>query len=151
MSTTAIQDYYPEQAAVCYGCGRNNPDGLQIKTYWDGTEGVCRYRPRPEHLAFPGAVYGGLTAALIDCHSVATAAAALAEQNGVKLGEDPLPLLVTGTLNVRFVSPLPVGVEVELQARVEEIKGRKVTVSCSVVADGQERAKGEVVAIQMGG
>lgn len=151
MNTKPIQDYYPDQVAVCYGCGRNNPGGLQIKTYWDGTEGVCRHLPRPEHLAFPGAVYGGLIAALIDCHSVATAAAALAEQNGLRLGDDSMPLLVTGNLNVKFVSPVPVGVELELRARAKEIKGRKVIVTCSVVADGQERAQGEVVAIQLGG
>ena len=149
MSDKPIQDYYPEHVAVCYGCGRANADGLQIKTHWDGSEGVCRHLPRPEYLAFPGAVYGGLIASLIDCHGTATAAAALAERTGVRLGEDPLPLLVTGSLKVTFGSPVPAGVELELRARVTEIKGRKVTVACSVQVDGQEHARGEVVGIQM--
>jgi len=148
MKTKAIQDYYPDLTAVCYGCGRNNADGLQIRTYWDGTEGVCHYRPRPEHRAFHGVVYGGLIASLIDCHCVATAVAAWAQHNGISLGDDSVPLFVTGTLSVTFVSPTPTGVELELRARTTEIESRKVMVACSVVADGRECARGEVVAIR---
>ncbi|MGB8300059.1 MAG: PaaI family thioesterase, partial [Azonexus sp.] len=64
----AFQDYYPENVAHCYGCGRLNADGHQIKTYWEGDESVTRFQPRPEHTAIPGFVYGGLLASLIDCH-----------------------------------------------------------------------------------
>ena len=32
----AFQDYYPENLAHCYGCGRHNAHGHQIKTHWDG-------------------------------------------------------------------------------------------------------------------
>ena len=72
----AIQDYYPEEIAVCYGCGRLNENGLQIKSYWEGDESVCRFKPRPYHTAFPGYAYGGLVASLIDCHATGTAATA---------------------------------------------------------------------------
>jgi hypothetical protein len=64
----AIQDLYPENVAYCYGCGRLNDQGLQIKSYADGDETVCRFVPRPYHMAIPGYVYGGLIASLIDCH-----------------------------------------------------------------------------------
>ncbi|MBT9282958.1 MAG: hypothetical protein KM312_10005 [Hydrogenibacillus schlegelii] len=30
---------------------------------------MTEHNPRPEHLALPGFVYGGLIASLIDCHS----------------------------------------------------------------------------------
>ena len=66
MDEKPIQHYYPDEVAVCYGCGRNNPKGLQIETHWDGEEGVCRFTPEPHHTAFPGFVYGGLVASLID-------------------------------------------------------------------------------------
>jgi hypothetical protein len=36
MMDKAVQDYYPDQFAHCYGCGRLNPEGLHIKSYWDG-------------------------------------------------------------------------------------------------------------------
>ena len=38
MDKKAFQDYYPDEFAHCYGCGRLNQDGLQIKSYWDGEE-----------------------------------------------------------------------------------------------------------------
>jgi len=36
MQEKAIQDYYPEDIAVCYGCGTLNQHGHQIKSYWEG-------------------------------------------------------------------------------------------------------------------
>ena len=41
----AFQDYYPDEWAQCYGCGRLNEYGLQIKSYWDGEESVCTFTP----------------------------------------------------------------------------------------------------------
>ena len=65
MTTKAVQDYYPDDIAVCYGCGKLNEHGYQIKSYWEGDETVCRFQPKPYHTAFPGYVYGGLIASLI--------------------------------------------------------------------------------------
>ena len=67
----AFQDYYPESLSNCYGCGRLNEHGLQIKSYWDGEESVCFFQPKSHHTGgIPGYVYGGLIAALIDCHAI---------------------------------------------------------------------------------
>ena len=44
----AFQEYYPENVAHCYGCGRLNHAGHQIKTYWDGDETLTRFQPEPE-------------------------------------------------------------------------------------------------------
>ena len=66
MTAKAFQDYYPDDLSHCYGCGRLNPEGLQIKSYWEGDEAVCTYLPRACHTAIPGYVYGGLIASLID-------------------------------------------------------------------------------------
>jgi predicted CxxxxCH...CXXCH cytochrome family protein len=78
----AFQDYYEDAVSYCYGCGRLNEQGLQIKSRWEGEEAVCRYTPRPYHMAIPGFVYGGLIASLIDCHSTGTAAAAAYRAEG---------------------------------------------------------------------
>ena len=77
-ASPAFQDYYPEDVAHCFGCGRLNEHGHHIKSYWDGDETVARFVPRPYHTAIPGYVYGGLIASLIDCHGTGTAAAAAA-------------------------------------------------------------------------
>jgi hypothetical protein len=55
----AVQDFYPEDVAHCYGCGRLNREGIQLKTVWEGEDTVSRYTPRPYHTAIPGYVYGG--------------------------------------------------------------------------------------------
>jgi hypothetical protein len=58
----AIQDSYPDELSHCYGCGRLNLDGLQIKSVWNGHEAIARFTPRSYHTAIPGYVYGGLLA-----------------------------------------------------------------------------------------
>ena len=145
----AFQDYYPDNLAHCYGCGRNNADGHRIKTVWEGDESVTRYTPRPEHMAIPGYVYGGLIASLIDCHSTGTAAAAMYRQEGRAMDTLPPFRFVTGSLNVSYLKPTPLGPVLEIRGTVREIKGRKVIVDSVLYADGVATAKGEVVAVQM--
>ena len=111
MSDRPIQDYYPDNVAICYGCGRNNPHGLHIQTMWEGTEGVCRFTPESHHTAFPGYVYGGLIASLIDCHSMGTAIAAAHQGAGLEPSLDSDLTYVTANLNVDYLKPTPAGVE----------------------------------------
>lgn len=145
----AFQDTYPENVAHCYGCGRLNEHGHQIKTYWDGDETVTRFQPHPEHTAIPGFVYGGLIASLIDCHSTGTAAAAAYRAEQREMDSEPPLRFVTGSLHVDFLKPTPLGPVLELRGRVKELKGRKVVVESEVWVDGAMSARGEVVAVQM--
>lgn len=149
MSEKSFQDYYPESLQHCFGCGPKNSHGHQIRSFWDGDESVARFTPEEFHLSFPGYVYGGLVASLIDCHCVGTAAAAAYRAAGRAEGSKPPFRYVTGQLLVDFVAPTPLGVELEIRARVEEIKGRKTVVSARVLAEGKETAKGRVIAVQM--
>lgn len=148
MTTEAIQDYYAKEVAVCYGCGRTNPEGLHIKTYWDGSEGLCRFKPQPHHTAYPGFVYGGLIASLIDCHCTGTATAAAYEAEGREPGTDPPIRFVTGTLTVRYVRPTPIEDELILRARVKELGEKKAVVTCSLFAGHEECAQGEVIVVR---
>jgi acyl-coenzyme A thioesterase PaaI-like protein len=146
----AFQDYYLDEFAHCYGCGRLNQDGLQIKSYWDGEESVCHYTPQPYYSGgVPGFAYGGIIASLIDCHGAATASAAKLREEGFALGEKPLPRFVAASLKVDYLKPTPLGVILELRGRILEIKGRKVTVSVTLSAEGVICAKGEEILIQL--
>ena len=145
----AFQDHYPENVAHCYGCGRLNKYGHQIKTEWDGDETVTRYIPQPYETSVPGFAYGGLIASLIDCHSTGTAAAAMYRQEGRDLDTLPAFRFVTGSLHVDYLKPTPIDGPIEIRGRVKEIKGRKVIVETSVLAGGVTTARGEVVAVQM--
>jgi acyl-coenzyme A thioesterase PaaI-like protein len=149
MSEEAFQDHYPDDVSHCYGCGRLNEHGLQIKSHWDGNETVCTFWPRPYHTALPGYVYGGLIASLIDCHSTGTAAAAAARAVGRPMDSDPLPRFVTASLHVDYLRPTPIEGPLELRSQVKQIKGRKVVVSTTLMAHGEVCARGEVVAVEM--
>jgi acyl-coenzyme A thioesterase PaaI-like protein len=145
----AFQDYYPENLSHCYGCGSHNKHGHRIRTFWDGDETVTRFAPEPFHTAVPGLVYGGLLASLIDCHSTGTAAAAMYRAEGREMDTLPAFRFVTGSLQVSFLKPTPLGPELEIRGRVREIKGRKVVVDSTVFVGGVATVRGEVVAIQM--
>lgn len=145
----AFQDYYPENLSHCYGCGSRNDHGHRIKTFWEGEESVTRFTPESFHTAVPGFVYGGLLASLIDCHSTGTAAAAMYRAEGREMDSLPAFRFVTGSLQVSYLKPTPLGRELEIRGRVREIKGRKVVIESTVLVDGMATASGEVVAIQM--
>jgi acyl-coenzyme A thioesterase PaaI-like protein len=149
MKEKAFQDYYPDDLSHCYGCGRLNEHGLQLKSYWDGDETVAVYTPRPHHIAIPGYVYGGLIASLIDCHATGTAAGASYRQEGRGMDTEPPFRFVTASLQVEDLRPTPLGVPLELRGSVEEMKGRKVVVRATVTANGEVCAKGRVVVVQM--
>jgi len=149
MRQKAFQEYYPDHLSHCYGCGRLNEYGLQIKSYWDGEETVCTFYPKPYHIAIPGYVYGGLVASLIDCHCTGTAAAAAYRAEGREMDTEPPLRFVTGSLHVDFLRPTPLGVPLDVRARVKEIKGRRVVVGATLSAQGEVCARGEVVAVQM--
>ncbi len=149
VSGPAIQDHYPEDVAHCYGCGRLNEHGIQLKTRWEGDETVARYTPRAYHTAVPGFVYGGLIASLVDCHGMGTAAAAHERAQGRAIGEGPAPRFVTASLRVDYLRPTPLGPELEVRGRVKEFGGRKVIVEASVSVAGVVTARGEIVAVLM--
>jgi len=145
----AFQDYYADDVAVCYGCGRLNEHGLHIKSYWEGEEAVCTFRPRPYHTAIPGFVYGGLIASLIDCHSTGTAAAAAFRAEGRAMDTEPPLRYVTASLHVDYLRPTPIETDLVIRARVEEISSRKVVVASELTAGDQLCARGRAVLVQM--
>ena len=147
--SAAVQDFYPEDFAYCYGCGRLNEHGLQLKTRWDGGETVAVFVPQPWHISVPGFVYGGLIASLIDCHAMGTAAAVVERTAGRRIGERPAPRFVTAALQVTYLKPTPLGPELQLRGRATQATDRKVVVEVSVAVGGVVTARGEAVAVRM--
>jgi acyl-coenzyme A thioesterase PaaI-like protein len=149
MTEKAFQDYYPDHFAHCYGCGRLNAHGHQIKSYWDGDESVCQFVPRPEHTAIEGYVYGGLLASLIDCHGTGTAAAVAYRGQGREMDSGPAIRFLTASLHVDYHKPTPLGPTLEVRGKVKSISGRRVTIDEWIVANGVVTVRGQVVAVQV--
>lgn len=147
MCQGAIQDHYPDDYAHCYGCGRLNVEGYHLKSYVEGDEVVCRFTPDAKYTGgFPGYLYGGILASLIDCHGAATAAALKARED-----DKPISRFVTASLKVDYLAPTPVDTELELRGKVTEIKGRKVLVEVTLAAAGKICAQGSAVMVQIRG
>ena len=144
-----LQDLYPDDFSYCYGCGRLNAHGLHVKSEWTDGESIARFEPAPDHIALPGFVYGGLIASLIDCHAMATAAAASMVAQGATPGVDPTPRFVTASLHVDYLRPTPLGPELLLRGRATEVGERKVVVEVELRAADAECARGRVVAVRM--
>ena len=144
----AIQDVIPHNR--CWGCGTLNARGLHIKSYVEGEETVCRFKPSEDHMAGPPHVLnGGIIATVIDCHGVCTAIADAYRAAGRELGSEPLIWCVTASIRIDYLAPTPIDLPLELRARVREARGRKRVVECTLRSAGKECARGEVVAVEV--
>jgi acyl-coenzyme A thioesterase PaaI-like protein len=145
MALQAIQDLYADEFAHCYGCGRLNEHGMQLKSYPDGEETVCRFTPESKYSGgFPGFLYGGMIASLMDCHGAATAWEAKSKEDQVAATR-----FVTASLKVDFRAPTPINTELEIRGKVTEIKGRKILVDLTLSAAGKVCAEGSAVMVQI--
>ncbi|MCW8866441.1 MAG: PaaI family thioesterase [Colwellia sp.] len=156
-NSEAFQDCYPEELSHCYGCGKNNHDGHQLKSFWQqidkenltASTTVAHYTPSDKFTAIPGFVYGGMIASLIDCHGTGSASAMAYLVQGREMGSLPALRFVTGALNVSYLAPTPQGVELVLVGRFSEVKDRKVIVEITLSANDIICAKGQVIAVLM--
>lgn len=149
MSVKAFQDYYPDELSHCYGCGKNNEKGHQIKSFWEGKDTIARFNPESYHTAIPGYVYGGLIASLIDCHGTGSAAAAAHKAQGREMGTEPALRFVTASLHVDYLAPTPMDKELVLRGTIAEVKEKKVIVDITVSVEEKTCAKGRVIAVKM--
>jgi acyl-coenzyme A thioesterase PaaI-like protein len=145
----ALQD---RLAVHCFGCGTLNAQGLHIKSRWVGDECVCVWQPGPEHIAFPGRVYGGTIACVVDCHAVWASLSRHCREAGHELGSGAPPFaVVTARLLVNYLQPASVTEPLELRARIVEHGARKSVVACSVRQGGVECASAEVITVRVHG
>jgi acyl-coenzyme A thioesterase PaaI-like protein len=149
MKGKAIQDLYPENLAHCYGCGKNNSEGLQLKTYLVGDETIAHFIPDEKFTAIPGSVYGGLIASLLDCHGTGSAAAFVCQAENIPF-EAPINVrCVTASLKIDFKRMTPMGVELELKGKLRSIERRKIWVDMTLSANGEVCATAEILAIRL--
>lgn len=135
----------------CWGCGRDNPQGFRIKSYWDGDETICSWTPQPWHCASPvHVVNGGVLATLIDCHAILSAMAHANRLAGYPL-DDTARLIwyVTGQLEVTYQQPTPLGPTLDIRARLLPQNERKTVVQCTLSVAGTVCASGNVLAVRV--
>jgi len=136
----------------CFGCGPTNDKGLKVKSYWDdgSEEALCIWQPEPHHLAGPEHyLNGGIICTVMDCHSICTAIANIYKLEERDMSVEPIVWCVTADIRVSYTLPTPIDKPVELRAKVIESSGKKSIVHCSLLSEGVERVKSEMIAIRV--
>lgn len=147
MEKDYFQMHMPEN--VCFGCGINNVNGLQIKSYWEGEHSVCQWKSEEKYHGWANLLNGGIMATLIDCHCMGTAMADAYRRENRHLDSDPIYRYATGTLSVKYLKPTPNDQMITLRAHVTEVKGRKTVMTCEVVVHNEVTALADVIAIRV--
>lgn len=147
MSEPSLQEKYAP-SSICFGCGPANDKGLRIRSLVRGDEVVCEWRPEKHHEAFPGMLNGGITGALLDCHSNWTAAHHLMQKAGLA---EP-PCTVTAEYSVKLRRPIPTDGPLFLRAKVVESTDDRATIEATLEAGGKVCAtcRGLFVAVKPG-
>lgn len=134
----------------CWGCGAANPDGLHLKSAWDGDRSVARWSPSPQYAAGPRHfLNGGIIATLMDCHGVCTAVADAYRRAGRDIGSDPEIWHATTSIVVTYLRPTPIDASLTIWGTVLSAGEAGTTVGCVVEAAGKERARAEVTSVQV--
>lgn len=151
MKQIAIQETYGDRFQHCWGCGPQNEAGLHLRSYpsSDGQSCVCRVTPAAEYTGgVPANLFGGMMAMIFDCHGTASAAWFAHQAKGLTLTEETvIGRFITAHLEVDFKKPVPMGEEVTVTARLEELGERKAIVAMELEAAGELRACARMVAV----
>lgn len=145
--TASLQDRFAPHNA-CFGCGPANDKGLRIKSIVQGDVVVAEWRAEKHHEAFPGMLNGGITGALLDCHSNWTAAWHLMQKSGASTP----PCTVTAEFHVKLKRPTPTNAPMHLSAKVVESSDDRAVVEAELEAGGKVTAtcRGVFVAVKEG-
>lgn len=147
MEEICLQEKYAPKNA-CFGCGPANSKGLHVRSIPKGNVVVARWKAEPHHEAFPGVLNGGIIGALLDCHSNWTAAWAIMNH----LKENHPPCTVTADYTIKLSRPTPTDAEIELEAKVVEVKDDRALIEAVLTAKGKACAtcRGTFVAVKPG-
>jgi len=96
----------------CFACGSRNPLGLHLRFTVSGDEVVAQFTPGPHLQGFAGLLHGGIAATVLDdvMNNL------VARMRG--------RMVVSGSLEVRFLKPVQLGPALECRARLVQERGR---------------------------
>jgi uncharacterized protein (TIGR00369 family) len=121
------KEFLPHSSG-CFLCGDENACGVRTRFFVEGKSVRARLRLAAHLNGYRDVVHGGVLAALLD-ESMGWAATVFGD-SGV--------MYLTGELTVKYVAPVAVGDEVEIESRLVEDAGR------IAYGEGTLRCKGKV-------
>jgi uncharacterized protein (TIGR00369 family) len=105
--------YVRVQKNYCFGCGKNNPDGMRLKFSYDEERNcfVCRFRLGKRYSGPPGHAHGGIIATLLD------------EAMG-KVNKLRHVVALTSQITVDYLKLVPLNKPLRVESREVRVRGR---------------------------
>ncbi|HZD54800.1 MAG TPA: PaaI family thioesterase [Candidatus Aquicultoraceae bacterium] len=133
------REYLPHSTR-CFVCGDENGCGVRTRFFVEG-DTVRTKVVLPRHVnGYRDVAHGGVLAALLD-ESMGWTATVFGKSRSMYL---------TGELTVKYLSPVPVGEEIEIVSRLEEDSGRIAYGTGELVCGGTVRVKARGKFLPMG-
>jgi uncharacterized protein (TIGR00369 family) len=129
--------YVRMQKNYCFGCGKDNPDGMRLKFSYDEKLGgfVCRFRLTARFSGPPGHAHGGIIATILD------------EAMG-KVNKLRQVIALTSQMTVNYLKPVPLNQSLRVESRELRVSGRKhVNIAEILNTKGEILARGKALFI----
>jgi uncharacterized protein (TIGR00369 family) len=124
--------YASMQKNYCFGCGKNNPEGMRLKfAYDEETDSfICRFRLGKRYTGPPGHAHGGIIATILDD--------AMGKVNKLRQ-----VIALTSQMTVNYLKPVPLNQPLRVKSREVRVRGRQHTNMAEILnAKGQVLARG---------
>lgn len=97
----------------CFACGKDNPDGMNLKFYLDeeGRRAICEFKLSRRYTGPPGHAHGGIIATILD------------EAMG-KVNKFRSVVALTKSMEIDYMKPVPLGKKLTVTGREREVNGR---------------------------
>ena len=136
---THVRGHVPAEAKItprpnhCFGCGKDNPQGMHLKFVIDSDAGrtTCKFRLSRRYQGPPGHTHGGIITVILD--------EAMSKVNKLRS-----VIALTKTMEIEFLRPVPLGVELTAVGYEHSVRGRKHRNVAEIRnASGEVLARGE--------
>jgi uncharacterized protein (TIGR00369 family) len=126
--------YVQLQKNYCFGCGKNNPNGMHLRfTYDKKLNGfVAQFRLSKRYTGPPGHCHGGIIATILD------------EAMG-KVNKLRHVIALTSQITVDYLKPVPLKKPLRVESREVRVRGRRHVNQAEILNE-----KGEVLARSRG-
>jgi acyl-coenzyme A thioesterase PaaI-like protein len=122
---------------LCFGCGSANLFGLQMELEPEGDAVRGRFFLKQDHQGPPGMAHGGILSSALD-----EAMSLVVWSQGIRA--------LTARLEVDLLAAVPVGVFVEVEARLESRQAGKVWAVASASEESRVVARGRALFVEPG-
>ncbi|HZD95931.1 MAG TPA: PaaI family thioesterase [Candidatus Sulfotelmatobacter sp.] len=112
----AVQGKPKPRKNHCFGCGKDNPQGMRLKFFLDDAarRAICRFKLSRKYTGPPGHAHGGIIATILD------------EAMG-KVNKFRNVLALTSSMEIRYLKPVPLGKVLTVTSYEQSVEGRKHT------------------------